>query len=44
MIGMAIPEYCKRKGHVKTECPALAKKTRLNTIVAPPVQKLRMLT
>ena len=28
--------YCKRKGHVKTECPALAKKTRQNAIVAPP--------
>ena len=31
--------YCKRKGHVKTECPALAKKTRQNAIVAPPKQK-----
>ena len=31
--------YCKRKGHVKTECPALAKKTRQNAIVAPSKQK-----
>ena len=28
--------YCKQKGHVMTECPALAKKTRQNAIVAPP--------
>ena len=28
--------YCKWKGHVKTECPALAKKTRQNAIVASP--------
>ena len=27
--------YCKQKGHVKTECPALAKMTRQNAIVAP---------
>ena len=31
--------YCKRKEHVKTECPALAKKTRQNAIVAPSKQK-----
>ena len=31
--------YCKWKGHVKTECPALAKKTRQNAIVAPPKLK-----
>ena len=31
--------YCKRKGHVKTECPALAKKTHQNAIVAPSKQK-----
>ena len=28
--------YSKQKGHVKTECPALAKMTRQNAIVAPP--------
>ena len=27
--------YCKWKGHVKAECPALAKKTHQNAIVAP---------
>ena len=30
--------YCKQKGHVKTECPALAK-NRQNAIVTPPRQK-----
>ena len=28
--------YCKWKGHVKTECPALAKKICQNALVAPP--------
>ena len=31
--------YCKWKGHVKNECPALAKKTHQNVIVAPLKQR-----
>ena len=28
--------YCKWKGHVKTDCPALAEKIHQNALVAPP--------